>query len=150
MKNLLFLLVTCLIVFSCGSKDEPSDLGATKNEVVKKMIPDNMKNRRLRNVIIPSKWIEISSDNIITIHIHVNNSDEDFEFKAKIGEYQASAYSFPLTFIGENTYKGRNNYKPTELLPELVFNEIDQKFILKEKGFSTIEKKTEESSLVFK
>jgi hypothetical protein len=150
MKNLLFLLVTSLFFLSCGSKDESSNLEATRNEVVKKVIPENMKNKKIRNVIIPSKWIEISSDNIITIHIHVNNSDEDFEFKAKIGEYQASSYSFPLTFIGEKTYQGRNDYKPTEILSELVFNDIDQKFILKQKGFNTIKGKTEESSLVFK
>ena len=139
MKNnynlILFLLI--LILSSCVGKSNFT-------------IPDSLKNKRIHNVIIPAKWVEISSDNILTYHLHINNSGEDFEFKAKIGEYNDEESTFALSFIGKNTYQGRNDYKPSEILPKLEIREGDNDIRMYVVGFNTIKGKSSEEMLIFR
>ena len=143
MKKYLFLLLLIPVLFSCNGTN-------SGGEGTGFQIPENLKNKRISEVIIPSKWIEISSDNVLTLHIHINNSDEDFEFKANIGEYNSEDETFSLTFIGENSYQGRNDYKPSEVLPKLKIREGNNDIRLYVKGFNTIDGEYSEEILIFR
>jgi hypothetical protein len=94
--------------------------------------PDEWRDRKLYSVSDSRDWIIIRSDDSFTLHEYIPNSEQTFEWNGKIdGMTLVSSKPF--------SYHGRNNYKPTQIDPNIEVMDISGKFLrINFEGFNTI------------
>lgn len=95
-------------------------------------IPDEWRDKKLYSVSDRRDWIIIRTDDSFTLHEYIPNSEQTFEWNGKIdGMTLKSSKSF--------SYQGRNDFKPTQIDPNIEVMDIAGKFLrINFEGFSTI------------
>ena len=115
MKTLLILSILILLS-SCNNNS----------------IPEKWEGKKLYNVVDGRNWIIIYSDHSFILHEYIPNAEETYEWRGKIENMK-------LITSKDLRYQGRNDYKPTEIDPNIELMDVGNKFLrINFNGFSTI------------
>ena len=95
-------------------------------------IPENWVGKKLYNVVDGRDWIIVFADHSFILHEYIPNAEETYEWRGKIENMKL------ITSKGLR-YQGRNDYKPTEIDPNIELMDVGNKFLrINFNGFSTI------------
>lgn len=95
-------------------------------------IPENWEGKKLYNVVDGRDWIIVFTDHSFILHEYIPNAEETYEWRGKIENMK-------LITSKDLRYQGRNDYKPTEIDPNIELMDVGNKFLrINFNGFSTI------------
>ena len=89
------LILTILLIASCS-----------------KSIPEEWKGTKLYNMVDSRDYIIINNDNTFILHEYIPNAEQTFEWNGSIENLK-------LVTNKDLEYQGRNDYKPTEIDPQM-------------------------------
>ena len=95
-------------------------------------IPENWVGKKLYNVVDGRDWIIVFTDHSFILHEYIPNAEETYEWRGKIENMK-------LITSKDLSYQGRNDYKPTEIDPNIELMDVGNQFLrINFNGFSTI------------
>ncbi len=95
-------------------------------------IPENWVGKKLYNVVDGRDWIIVFTDHSFILHEYITNAEETYEWRGKIENMK-------LITSKDLSYQERNDYKPTEIDPNIELMDVGNQFLrINFNGFSTI------------